>query len=215
MSIQDRIIGCIRKNRISTVEVSDCMDKSGVFADANPTQRGAFRVGKVRWVYACDESNWTIHEQIREVREGEVVMIEAFDCGNRALIGALMSKYMLLYMQAAAIISNCPFRDANDIYKERYAVWCNGFTPIGCFNKMPQKMPDHAVIQEHRERYHGAIAVCDDNGVVIIPKELHTEEFLSKLFRIEEQEDIWFDCLDRKKWDTFDIVCKRRYLEEG
>ena len=142
-------------------------------------------------------------------------MIEAFDCADRALIGALVTKYILLYRQAAAIISNSPFRDANDIYKENYAVWCHGFTPIGCFNKIPQKLADDSVVQEHRERYNGTIAVCDDNGVVIIPKEMHTEEFLEKLFWIEEQEDIWFECLDRKKWDTVDIVCKKRYLKEG
>ena len=31
---------------------------------------------------------------------------------------------------------------------------------------------------------------------------------------IEQQEDIWFDCLDRLKWDTFDIVCLKKYLED-
>ena len=28
MSIQDKIVECIKKNRISTVEVADCMNKS-------------------------------------------------------------------------------------------------------------------------------------------------------------------------------------------
>ena len=32
---------------------------------------------------------------------------------------------------------------------------------------------------------------------------------------LEKQEDIWFDCLDCKKWDTFDIVCLKKYLDEG
>ena len=40
------------------------------------------------------------------------------------------------------------------------------------------------------------------------------EEFIEKLHNIEDQEDIWFACLDHKKWDTYDIVCKKRYLTE-
>ena len=53
--------------------------------------------------------------------------------------------------------------------------------------------------------------VCDDSGVVIIPKEQITEDMLQKLIAIEEQEDIWFDCIDRRKWDTFDTVCLKKY----
>lgn len=63
--------------------------------------------------------------------------------------------------------------------------------------------------------YDGSIAVCDDTGVVIIPKELHTEEFLEKLDFIENQEDIWFECLDHKKWNTYDIVCLKKYKSES
>ena len=62
--------------------------------------------------------------------------------------------------------------------------------------------------------YDGAIAVCDDCGVVIIPKEQHTEEFLQKLHHIEDQEDIWFDRLDHYKENTFEIVCLKNYLKE-
>ena len=39
--------------------------------------------------------------------------------------------------------------------------------------------------------------------------ETEDEEFI-----IEEQEDIWFDCIDRRKWDTFDTVCMKKYLND-
>ena len=66
-------------------------------------------------------------------------------------------------------------------------------------------------IKEHKEKYNGAIAVCDDCGVVIIPKEYHTEDFYKSLEFIEEQEDIWFDCIDRLKMSTFETVCLKKY----
>lgn len=70
------------------------------------------------------------------------------------------------------------------------------------------------IIKEHKNYYDGSIAVCDDCGVVIIPKEFHTEEFFDKIQNIEKQEDIWFERLDRYKENTFEIVCLKKYLKE-
>ena len=113
--IEERIIKKIRKNRISTTEVADCLGKTGVLKDAHAVNRGHFAVGKVKWIYAYDESNWSIHEQAREVEEGDIVLIEAFHCEERATIGELVSKFILLYRQAEAIISNANLRDGNDL----------------------------------------------------------------------------------------------------
>ena len=48
----------------------------------------------------------------------------------------------------------------------------------------------------------------------MIPKEKITEEFLGKIVAMEEQEDIWYDCIDRRKWSTFRTICLREYLGE-
>ena len=37
---------------------------------------------------------------------------------------------------------------------------------------------------------------------------------LTRLHRLEMQEDIWFFCLDTLKWDTKKIVCEKAYLQE-
>lgn len=213
--IANRIIKQIKTNRISTTEVADCLGKSGLFAGAKSILPGNYRVGPVRWIYACNESNWAVHEMAREVCPGEVVMIEGFRCEDRAIIGELVSKYILLYRQAEAIITNENMRDANSLLKERFSIWCRGFSPIGCFNREEGAHLDEETYREHYEKYQGSIAVCDDSGVVLIPKELQTEEFYQKLVDIENQEDTWFDCLDRRKWDTFDIVCLKKYLNTG
>lgn len=212
--LKTEIIDYIRRNRVSTTEVADCMNKSGLFENANSLNKGLFRVGNVRWIYAYNESNWSVHEQVRDIQQGDIVMIEAFNCGDRATIGELVSKYILLYQQAEAIISNAKLRDGARLIKENYPIWCAGLTPIGCFNRKIEEPLDHDIYRKHYEQYEGSIAVCDDSGVVIIPKEFHNKEFLNKLVAIEEQEDIWFDCLDRKKWNTFDIVCLKKYKEQ-
>lgn len=213
--MKKQIIDYIRRNRVSTTEVADCLGKAGVLEGVLPLNRGQFKVGNVKWVYAYKETNWNVHEQIVSTTENDIVFIDAIECDHRAIIGELVSKYILLYLQASAIITNGKMRDAAALIRENYPIWCTGVTPVGCFNVKPETSLDTDTEQHRREQYDGAIAVCDDCGVVLIPKELHTEEFLQKLKKIEEQEDIWFDRLDRKKESTFDIVCLKKYLNEN
>ncbi len=211
MAIMQDIIDYIIENRVSSTEVADCLGKSGVLENANAVNRGMFKVGPVRWIYGYNNSNWSIHEQARDVQRDEVVLIELFDCGDRASIGELVSKFIVLYRRAAAIVSSQKLRDGNDLIKNNYPVWCKGFTPIGTFNTKNEQPLDAEILADRKAKYDGAIAVCDDSGVVIIPPDKVTPEFLQKLHDIEEQEDIWFDMLDRKKWDTYDIVCLKKY----
>lgn len=211
--MKDKIIDFIKRNRVCTTEVADCLGKSGALENVMPINQGQFKVGNVHWVYTHEESNWEVHEQVVDTKENDIVFIEAFDCNNRAIIGELVTKYIILYRQASAIVCNAKFRDAAALLKEKYPVWCTGFTPVGCFNRKPMKELDADIISKHRAMYDGAIAVCDDCGVVIIPKELHTEEFLQKLHHIEDQEDVWFDRLDHYKENTFQIVCLKEYLK--
>ncbi|MBR6524010.1 MAG: RraA family protein [Clostridia bacterium] len=212
--MKSEIINYIRRNRVSTTEVADCLGKAGAIENVMPINSRHFKVGNVKWVYAYKESNWDVHKQIVDTNEGDIVFIDAIDCKHRAIIGDLVSKYILLYKQATAIVTNSKMRDAAALIRENYPIWCTGVTPVGCFNTKPEPPLAAEIESRHREMYDGTIAVCDDCGVVIIPKEHHTQEFLQKLKNIEEQEDIWFDRLDRHKESTFDIVCLKKYLSD-
>lgn len=211
--MKDKIIDYIKRNRVSTTEIADCLGKTGRYSTVAAINRGHFKVGSVFWTYAAGESNWNVHEALRNVNEGDVVVIDVFNCKDRAILGELVTKYTLLYQQAAAIVINGNVRDVNNLIKENYPVWCLGFNPEGCFNKADFEDIDPAVYEEYTQKYSGAIAVCDDSGVVIIPKESHTEDFYQKVIQIEQQEDIWFDCLDRLHWNTYDIVCLKKYKD--
>ena len=210
--LQGEIISYIRRNRVSTTEVADCLNKSGVLPGVTPLNRGHFAVGNVFWTYAHAASNWPIHEHIVNVQEGDVVVVDAFECDDRALFGDLVSKYLILYKQARAVVVRGKVRDVPRLIKENWPIWCAGFSPVGCFNTQPPNLPDAQLLAEGRRRFEGSIAVCDDSGVVIIEKVHHTVEFLKRLEWIEEQEDIWYSCIDRKKWSTFETVCLKKYL---
>lgn len=212
--MKNRIIDYIKRNRVSTTEVADCLGKSGSIFNANAVNHGHFAVGNVFHVYACNGTNWDVHEQIQDVKDNDIVFVEAFDNTDKAIFGDLVSKYLLLYKQAGAIVTNGLLRDAQRLIKENWKIWCKGFDPVGYVNEKKElNFAQIAKIEIHRNIYHGSIAVCDDTGVVMIPKEYHTQEFLDKIEFMENQEDIWFECIDRKKYSTFETVCLKKYLK--
>lgn len=214
MDAKNDIITYIKENCVSTTEVADCLGKTGAVPGILPLIVGGFAVGEIKYVYTYAESNWELHKQIENIDKNKIVFVDGIECGDRAIFGELVSKYLVLYRQAKAIVVDGKIRDVHRLIKERYPIWSKGVTPEGCFNVKPEKTIDEGVINKRIEYFEGAIMVCDDSGVVVIPKEYHNEQFLKKLHDIEEQENIWFDCIDRRKWSTFETVCLKRYLEE-
>lgn len=213
--IKQKILKYVLRNRVSTTEIADCLGKSGAIEGVAAVNRGHFRAGYIRYIYGHSESNWSIHDQARSVQEGDVVFMDGINVNNRALVGELVTKYLILYREAAAIVALERLRDANDIIKQNYPVWCKGFTPVGCFNRdIEESREVQTIVAERKALYDGALAVCDDTGVVVVPKNLINKEFYQKLELIEQQEDIWFNCIDFKKWSTFDTICLKRYKDE-
>jgi regulator of RNase E activity RraA len=172
-------------------------------------------VGKVFYVYSYNDSNWELHEQVKNVPEGSVVVVETHGIKDRAVFGHLVSKYIVLYCGAEAIVVNGYMRDAHRIIKDNFPVWCAGVTPLGCYNVKNQKPVPASFLKKLKENYEGTIAVCDDSGCVIISRDYMNEAFLNKLDLIELQEDIWYFCIDTKKWDTYKTVCMKDYLKNN
>lgn len=214
MDIADKIVDFLTRNRVSTTEVADALGKKGVIPNLQPINKGIYKAGKVKWIYAYNRSNWSVHDQIQDLEEDKIVLVDTYECDGRAVFGELVSKYILLYRQSRAIVTIGKMRDAAALIKENWPIWCEGFNPVGCFNKKPDNGIDKTWEKEHQDFYEGAVAVCDDCGVVLVPRNQLTEEFLEALHHIEDQEDIWFDRLDHYKESTFEIVCQKKYLED-
>lgn len=212
-SIAQQIVDTISGNRISTTEVADALGKRGVINGMAPLTDNWHRVGIVRPVFTAHASNFAVHEQVRDVAPNEIVVIYTHGCEGRAIIGDLITKYVTLYRRGAAIVINGMVRDAARLRRERYPVWSQGVSPLGCYNTPTAPFP---VEEERRIRdeVEGGIAVCDDGGVVIIPRRDVTQNMLDRLNGIELQEDLWYYCLDVLKWDTKKIVCDKAYLHE-
>ena len=212
-NIVDEVIEYIEENKVSTTEVADVLKKTGLL-DENmhcivPKKRA---VGRLFYAPCFNESNWYLHYLAQSTPKNCVIYAESINCGKRALFGSLVAKYLIFYKQAKGIVTNGYVRDVHSLIKEEHPIWCCGKTPIGCFNK--DTGMDKEYYEKRKKELEGAIIVADDSGVVIVKKEQLNQEFLDGLKRIENQEDIWFDCIDRRKYSTFETVCLRKYENE-
>lgn len=213
MSTSEKVIELIESNKISTTEVADVLGKTGQIEGIRPLNPGMFRVGETVLIYAINNSNYEVHKQLSEIDcKNKILFIYNVNC-NRAVFGDLVSKYILLYKQAKAIVINGILRDAHTLIKEQYPIWLKGVSPIGCINSKNGDDIDPDLLLELKNKYEKAIIVCDDSGVVMIPKKDINKNLIHKLQFIEFQEDIWFYCMDTLKMSTYDIVCKKRYLQ--
>ena len=212
--IAAQILEFIKINRVSTTEVADAFHKTGLLdGKLKILNQGTRAVGFVHYVPAVNGSNWHTHKYISNTPKDSIVFVDADNtCEHKAIFGSLVAKYIMLYCQSNGIIVSGKLRDVHTLVKEKYAIWCYGSTPIGCTNDEVEF--DEKSFEEKRKTYEGAIIVADDSGVVIIKKEQMTLETLERLKFIENQEDIWLDCIDRLKWNTFETVCLKKYKTE-
>lgn len=214
MSIINQALDLIESNKISSSEVSDVLGKTGQIEGVHALNPGMFKAGEVKVIYAINDSNYEVHKQLAECDDikDKILFVYNVNC-NHAVFGALVSKYIMLYKRAKAIVINGKLRDAHVLIKEKYPIWLQDVTPVGCVSRHNGQDIDPDLLQKIKNDYDGSIMVCDDSGVVKIPKDSINEKLLTKLQFIEFQEDIWFYCIDTLKMSTYDTVCLKKYLE--
>ena len=215
-TVKKKIIQYLEKNKVSTEEIADILGKTGVIRGVYPIKDDQYIVGEIQYVYAYNNSNWPVHEQLRDLQPGRVAFVDTlFVDDEHAVFGELVSSFIMESKKARAIIVNGSMRDLDGLKKRDYPVWCKGITPIGCFNVQPNRNAEiNRQAKAGKEYYDGAIAVCDSSGVVVIPKSDINEEFITRMNNMVEQERIWFDCVENKGWDTYDTVCLKKYKEQ-
>lgn len=213
MDLETEIVDLIRKNRISTTEIADALGKTGSVPGVFPLNSLKYAVGKIRWIRPLNDSNFILHKELENVQPGEVVYVRPLNFSNVAVFGDLVAKYTLLYKQASAIVVEGNVRDTARLVREQYPIWCMSSNPVGAVNFQTHSEVELSSVLDGET--YGGIAICDEGGVVVIPKKAINEDLSKKLHHIEALEDLWHYCLNTLKWSTYDIVVKKRYLEEG
>ena len=99
-------INLIEANKISSTEIGDVLGKTGQIEGVYALNRGLFKVGEVAFIYAINNSNYEVHRQLAEKDiKGKILFVHNINC-DRAVFGDLVTKYIMLYKQAKAIVIN-------------------------------------------------------------------------------------------------------------
>ena len=134
-SIVTEAISLIEANKISSTEVGDVLGKKGQIEGVHALNKGMFRTGEVAFIYAINNSNYEVHRQLAEKDiKGKILFVYNVNC-DKAIFGDLVTKYIMLYKQARAIVVTGKLRDAHTLIKEQYPIWLEDVSPIGCGNK--------------------------------------------------------------------------------
>lgn len=202
-----------------TTEVSDAMGKTGGVPGVLPIFNNLRSIaGPVHYVEAYGESNWSVHEGLRDVPPGSIVFVECFDVDERAIFGWLVAKYIWLKRGSLGIVVNGAMRDMQDLIQNHAPVWSRGASPVGCYNRpMPPPSAEvrglyEATARKHYDDPRGGIIVADASGVVVVPRDKIAHAY-HRLHEIEQLEHDWFRALD-EGMDTYEIVCLRKYEEK-
>ncbi|MEM6610122.1 MAG: RraA family protein [Pseudomonadota bacterium] len=130
--------------------------------------------------------NGAIHRAVHTADAGDILVVDGGASERFGPFGDLLADMCLLKGMAGAVF-DCTIRDNADIAALGFQVFCRGFHPEATA-KTDRGETDIYVIVGGVLIKPGDIVVGDDDGVVVIPKEVATD-VLSKVAAVAEREE--------------------------
>lgn len=207
--MKEQIIKYIESNKISTTQVAQALGEKGTIEGVKLISKpGKHVVGELYYVTACGETDYHMHQQIKDAKENSIVLIEHWLPNEKSITGDLVHEYLLNYKKTKGIVVKGNVKDVQEIIKKNHFVWAKGTNPTGLkHNYIPITRNLEMAIYKNKEEIHGGILVADDNGAVIINLKNCNDKILSELERINNQEKKWHNCLTNGM-NTFEIICQ-------
>jgi len=170
---------------VSTANVSDAMHRGGDLEGLRPVIPGIQAAGPVVTVRTYPGDWAKPVEAIDVAGEGDVILIDAGGKGP-AMWGELAT-HSAIQKKIAGVVADGAVRDTPEIRKLGFPVWSRLVTPTAGEPKGFGEI--NVPVRIGGVRIHpGDWAVCDDDGVVIIPK-ARAAEFANRAMDVLEKEN--------------------------
>lgn len=206
--MKEEILKFIKENTMSTSDVADALGRKGHIEGIKAINKGAYAVGTAYYTYALHDSNWYTHRDFQKIPEGSIVFVDSiYTSDSLAIAGELMICYAQRKRGACGMVFNGSIRDVERL--KYYNVWAKGRSPIVCHKSQSNKSTSGAInvhIEKLKKEFESSILVCDDTGIVRVPSEAMTDEFMRSLKEVRQRERLWKEELEKGK-STFDITC--------
>lgn len=170
---------------IPAANLDDCMGRQAAASAAIKPIGKSGIVGPALTVKVPPGDNLMFHYALDLAKEGDVIVIDAGGCTDRAIFGEIMVRY-LLKKKIAGIIVDGAMRDKEDIAATGLPVYARGVTPDGPWKNGPGEV-NTPVCCGGRTVFPGDIVVADGDGIVFIRPE-HAEDVLAKVRSLMEGE---------------------------
>lgn len=153
---------------IPVANIDDCMGRLAAIDESiKPVGRSGL-VGPALTIKVPAGDNLMMHYAMDLAQEGDVLVIDAGGCTNRAIFGGLMASY-LMTKKIAGIVIDGAIRDSREIEEMGLPVYARGVTPNGPWKNGPGEV--NTVIHVGGCLVApGDIVVADQDGVLFVPK---------------------------------------------
>lgn len=200
-----------RLQKYSTSIISDCLNRMYVMdGRIHSLTPGRLLCGPALTIEEVEGGNLMSHVALELLQPGDILVIDAKGVITRACWGGLQS-YMAKLRKAGGIVVFGVIRDLEEVVKSKLPVFALGTCPAGPLKGWGGNI-NYPISCAGVVVNPGDVIVGDDDGVVVVPKEM-----IDKVLPFCEQratmENEWFKEVESGK-ATLDIVGLREKIKE-
>ena len=143
-------------------------------------------VGPAFTVRVPPTDNLMIHKALTLIKSGDVLVIDGGGNHSWALMGFLIISTAIKLGIAGIVADGC-IRDAEEIRKSGFPVFCAGLSPNGPFKEGPGEI-NFPISCGGQMVNPGDMIIGDDDGVVVLKQEF-AEATIEEIYQIIQRED--------------------------
>ena len=171
---------------ISSATAHEASGKKGALTGAiKPIAAGMKVCGPALTVLCRGKDNLMLHKAIAVAEAGDVLVVATEDKAEAGFWGEIMTVSAQANGIAGLVIDNC-VRDAEDIIASGFPVFSRGLSIRGTV-KGSLGLINHPTVCGEYLVYPGDIVLGDDDGVVIIAREVAAEVLENSIARMEDE----------------------------
>jgi regulator of RNase E activity RraA len=160
-----------RYRRLPSANIGDAMHRLGVMdAAIKPVWNGPTIVGSAYTVWTRPGDNLALHEALKDVQPGDVIVVNGGGDLSRALLGELIGGKAKVKGVVGFVIDGA-VRDASGLAEYAMPVYARAVTPAGPYKDGPFTLAAPVAVGGVVVN-PGDIIVADEDGVVVVPLEM-------------------------------------------
>jgi 4-hydroxy-4-methyl-2-oxoglutarate aldolase len=151
--------------------IHEAMGRKGSLGDAiRPIQEGAVVAGSAVTVMSAPGDNLMIHAAIEQCREGDILVVGTTAPSEHGMFGELFAT-SLMHRGVCSVVLDSGIRDTEALRRLGFTAWSRYITTQGS-EKATAGNVNLPITISGQEIAAGDVIVADDDGVVVVPRDL-------------------------------------------